>query len=376
LVIKATGAASVIAEAVAGIFNGEGFIDSARAAWDRVLVEAQGAFDDNPVDFRFEYDSSILQEVTVTAQKVSTGVREVAEANQAVTDTLVEIDTKSEEITNKALERGEKLIDQIERKSLVSERELEIMQATFGLTDDERKLKEKLLGIEHDLLDTTRNIHELNLSKEETNRLIQEAQAETQTLIDIEQQKHDAAMDHKSKEMAADEERNKKRQELEKQTSNLIEDINTKTYASMENAFVDFVSTGKLSFKDLVDEMLDQLKRLVAKKIFQTILGIFGGGGGIGGFFAGLFDQGGVIPAGKFGIVGEKGPEIVTGPAKVIGRSETERMLGDASSGGGSGTNITYNISAVDAQSFKELVASDPEFLYNVTQAGARMQPI
>jgi hypothetical protein len=112
----------------------------------------------------------------------------------------------------------------------------------------------------------------------------------------------------------------------------------------------------------------------VAKKIFTTILDIFTGGAG--SIFAGLFDTGGVIPSGKFGIVGEKGPEIVTGPAKVIGRKDTERMMGDAGASGGSGTNITYNISAVDAQSFKELVASDPEFIYNVTQAGARLQPI
>jgi len=376
LVIKATGAASVIKEAVAGIFNGEGFIDSARSAWDRVLAEAQGAFDDNPVDFRFEYDSSILKEVTVTAQKVSTGIKEVANANQAVTESLVEIDTKSEEITNKALERGQALIDQIEKKTEASERELDIMHATLGLTDDEAKLKEKLMRIEHDLLDTTRRIHELNLGKEETNRLIKEAQAETQGLIDVEKEKHDKAMEYKATEMAADEERNKKRQALEKQTTSLVEDLNTKTYASMENAFVDFVSTGKMNFKDLVDEMLDQLKRLVAKKIFQTILGIFGGGGGLGSIFAGFFDQGGIIPAGKFGIVGEKGPEIVSGPAKVVGRTDTERMLADAGSGAGGGTNVTYNISAVDAQSFKELVASDPEFLYNVTQAGARLQPI
>lgn len=53
---------------------------------------------------------------------------------------------------------------------------------------------------------------------------------------------------------------------------------------------------------------------------------------GLGGMFAGFFDSGGNIPAGRYGIVGEIGPEIVRGPAVVTGRLETEKQLG----GGGS----------------------------------------
>jgi len=45
---------------------------------------------------------------------------------------------------------------------------------------------------------------------------------------------------------------------------------------------------------------------------------IFGGGGGSGAInFAGLYANGGNIPAGSFGITGERGPEIVTGPANI-----------------------------------------------------------
>jgi hypothetical protein len=43
--------------------------------------------------------------------------------------------------------------------------------------------------------------------------------------------------------------------------------------------------------------------------------------------------------------------------------------------GGGAGTNVTYNITAVSADSFKALVAADPEFIYNVTVAGSRRIP-
>ena len=42
---------------------------------------------------------------------------------------------------------------------------------------------------------------------------------------------------------------------------------------------------------------------------------------------------------------------------------------------GGGGSQVTYNINAVDANSFKQLVAQDPEFIYNVTVAGSRRIP-
>jgi hypothetical protein len=104
------------------------------------------------------------------------------------------------------------------------------------------------------------------------------------------------------------------------------------------------------------------------------ITGGMGGGGGImggiGKVFAGLFDNGGFIGSGKVGLVGERGPELVTGPANVIGRADTAQLL----SGGGS-TTVNYNISAVDALSFKQMVAQDPEFIYSITQRGARGIP-
>lgn len=68
--------------------------------------------------------------------------------------------------------------------------------------------------------------------------------------------------------------------------------------------------------------------------------GLFGSGGalaGIGSIFAGAFDSGGRIGAGQFGIVGERGPEIVTGPASVTSRVDTARMMG----GGGPVSGLT-----------------------------------
>lgn len=81
---------------------------------------------------------------------------------------------------------------------------------------------------------------------------------------------------------------------------------------------------------------------------------------GISDLFGGFFAGGGMIPSNKFGIVGESGPELIGGPANITPM------------GGGS---VTYNINAVDAMSFKALVAQDPGFIHAVAMQGAMSVP-
>ena len=47
--------------------------------------------------------------------------------------------------------------------------------------------------------------------------------------------------------------------------------------------------------------------------------------------YAGAFDRGGFIGSGQVGLVGEVGPELVQGPARVVGRQQTVSMLQEAS---------------------------------------------
>jgi lambda family phage tail tape measure protein len=144
-----------------------------------------------------------------------------------------------------------------------------------------------------------------------------------------------------------------------------------KVFNTMSQGFTDsimtFVETGKLSFQDLFKSLMTEIIKMMANKMF---LSLFGGGGVFSSMFAGLFAEGGYIPAGKFGIAGERGPELINGPANVTSTKETAGMFG------GGGTAVTYNINAVDARSFKQLVAADPEFIYNVTKVGQRRLPI
>jgi hypothetical protein len=80
---------------------------------------------------------------------------------------------------------------------------------------------------------------------------------------------------------------------------------------------------------------------------------------GVKNLFSGFFANGGTIPQGRFGIVGERGPEFVGGPATVTPMT-------------GGGTTVTYNINAVDARSFQQLLAQDPSYIFALTEQGRR----
>jgi len=147
---------------------------------------------------------------------------------------------------------------------------------------------------------------------------------------------------------------------------------------SFENSIVSFVQTGKLSFRSLFNDLIAQAVRASANRFLMSI---FGGGGtgllGSGGLFGGkiipgFLAEGGPAQAGKPYVVGEQGPELFV-------PRQSGTVVPNHELGGGGGTmitNVNYSIQAVDASSFRSLVARDPEFLYNVTEQGRRQLPL
>lgn len=138
------------------------------------------------------------------------------------------------------------------------------------------------------------------------------------------------------------------------------------TTRSMEDSIVNFAKTGKFEWRSFVSTIVEELLRQRVRQLIASTFGSFGGGGAggassSGGLFGGFFATGGQIPAGRFGVVGESGPELVSGPATVTPDF--------------GGSNVTYNINAVDAQSFQQLVARDPQFLFAVTEQGRKSLP-
>jgi lambda family phage tail tape measure protein len=141
----------------------------------------------------------------------------------------------------------------------------------------------------------------------------------------------------------------------------------------MEDAIIRFVKTGKFNFKDLINDLLTTLLRSRLQELFARIFGgagarsnspglfdVLGSVASSIGKFVGFKGDGGMIGKGEYGIAGERGPELITGPANV-----TPLM----------GNQVTYNINAVDAASFQELLARDPQFLFAVSETGRQSLP-
>ena len=146
----------------------------------------------------------------------------------------------------------------------------------------------------------------------------------------------------------------------------------------LAQAFMDGESAGdsfQKFFKKMVKQIIADILRLqIIQPILSSIMAPFGFGFGSGGSVVKLpsGNGGGYTGSGaRAGGVDGKGgfPAILHPNETVIDHTKGQGM------GAVQNTAVTYNINAVDARSFKELVASDPEYLYNVTQVGARRQP-
>tara|TARA_R110000772_G_scaffold50214_1_gene115493 strand:+ start:4133 stop:5935 length:1803 start_codon:yes stop_codon:yes gene_type:complete len=122
-------------------------------------------------------------------------------------------------------------------------------------------------------------------------------------------------------------------------------------------------------FRKIVKEMIAQaLKLAVIQPILSSIFGAFGFNIDFSSNAITKRAVGGPIMKNKPYLVGEAGPEVINPSGSGV-------VIPNNALGGGGKTTVTYNIQAVDARSFKQLVASDPEFIYSVTQAGARRIP-
>jgi lambda family phage tail tape measure protein len=147
-----------------------------------------------------------------------------------------------------------------------------------------------------------------------------------------------------------------------------------------EDAIVKFVRTGKLSFQDLANSIIEQFVRISVQQALTAAMTPGGGSVSVGSLITSGFNalggllgfkaEGGAVGANQPYVVGEKGPELF------IPQSAGNIVPNSAMGGSGVGTTVVnYNISAVDASSFRSLVARDPSFIYAVTEQGRRSQP-
>jgi lambda family phage tail tape measure protein len=147
----------------------------------------------------------------------------------------------------------------------------------------------------------------------------------------------------------------------------------------LEDLIVNFVTTGKLNFKDFANSIIAEFVRIQARKVIANIMG----GSGTSDFFSMLTGRasGGPVAANTPYIVGENGPELFY--SKTAGNIIPNNKLGSIVNQGNpisteamnNIVNVNYTIHAADAQSFRQMIARDPEFLYAVTEKGRSSIP-
>lgn len=156
--------------------------------------------------------------------------------------------------------------------------------------------------------------------------------------------------------------------------------------SAMDTLINDFVTNGTLDFKKFSQSIIQELIKIELKaqamELWKMLRGGMGGGGGggsmLGGLmsmFGGFFADGGQPPMNKASIVGENGPELF------VPRSAGTIIPNGAMGGGGQQivnhnvTNITNNVSALDAQSVSQLFAQNRRELFGVVEMARKEMP-
>lgn len=150
------------------------------------------------------------------------------------------------------------------------------------------------------------------------------------------------------------------------------EGVVTNAFQGMEDAIVEFATTGKLSFSDLIDSMVADITRLavqqaIMKPLTEALSGIGGSSGGGGGdsgggswissALSGLGSLLGFADGGSMVIGGTPGVDrnvlsINDKPVARVSRGETLAVTPQGQGSGGA-VSMQFNISTPDANSFQ-----------------------
>jgi len=142
---------------------------------------------------------------------------------------------------------------------------------------------------------------------------------------------------------------------------------------NMNSAIDNFVDTGKFKFSDLATSIIKDLLKIELKAQASMIMKSMGG---LGGIFSGIgsifgFAEGGQPPINKPSIVGEQGPELFI--PKTAGTVIPNDKMGMG--GTTNVTNITNNVSAIDAKSVAQFFAENRRTLLGTVQLAQKEMP-
>lgn len=286
-----------------------------------------------------------------------------ADQQSKLETTAADTRNKADAIAQEAMNRRQKDFIFLQQQTVDQEaRKLSLFNSTAILNDRERKNAETIFNINEERLKQLRGIAEI---ANPTERAAREKEINDIYEARIASTKRQQDAD---KELSGNFEAGWKRAYANyiDQSKNAFEQASSlfKTFTQgMEDAFINFAKTGKLSFKSLINTMMEELLRADFRRL---VAGIGGGGSGglLGGkIIPGFLASGGPASSNQAYIVGEQGPELFV--PNVNGTVVPNSQIS-------AGTNITYNIHAVDASSFQALVARDPGFIHAVSEQGRR----
>lgn len=221
---------------------------------------------------------------------------------------------------------------------------------------------------------------------------ISRARADTAAKLESEvaiQEKLGQSSGLKNLQLQAESARNAMKQ-LESQSDLVAQKFNTVFEESFGNAFGEFISgtkSAKEAFRDFAGSVVQQIAKIAAQNLAQSLFGDGSKGGGVGGLLAGLFGAssgggtslaalngggnivglatGGPAAAGSLHEVNEKGPELLSTGGKTFlmmgakGGIVTPNNRISAGSGGGSvSINYSPNIQ-IDSRSDRAQVQQD-----------------
>ena len=230
------------------------------------------------------------------------------------------------------------------KRSLINQYDLEIQK--IGLSTREA---EKLTAANQIMFEAEEKIREGREKKTLAPGMDETIIENARKIVDLQNQLLDAKYDAYNDPWLALTESLKTYKDEAEDAGTQIRDLARNAFSSMEDAFVKFATTGKISFSDLVNSILADIARMYAKKataslfdalfalggeqISSGLRSIFGSSSGSSGILAGFRASGGPVSGKSAYIVGEKGPELFV-------PNTSGQILPNGSFGGTSGINV------------------------------------
>ena len=298
----------------------------------------------------------------------------------------------SAEITNETTKEYKTFLERIRATDLQLDREQEIFDLSLKATSMRKEdfdLAQQLLQIEYKRADVIKQIQDSDKIDADTKAvMIQRENEQAEKAIRLAERRNAATKS--MREGTYGEGFAKSMKEFIRDMPTAMEDGQRafeSVVSNMDTALRNFVRTGKISFNDLAQSIVQDLiyiqLRAQAMQFTKALFG--GGGGGLSGLVASMFGGGGEAsgavamvdaaffadggnpPVGKASIVGERGPELFV--PRTAGTIIPNNQLGNM----GGTTNVTNNyIQAIDTKSFEDRIYGSANAVWAANRYGEK----